>query len=496
MLCVTGAEATARQTEVRFKAAPGHLHELRLDLSEEPAAHLRLLEQWARRVDILVTCRPDWEGGGFRGSERVRAELLAAALRAGARYVDVELRALAGPFRTQAFPPARLVVSAHLWQGAADVASVSALAGKLVRVPAAAVKLAAWTEDVADLAWLVEARERLRDRRAVLVPMGPAGLIGRVRYEALGSAWTYVAFGVPTAPGQVTWSDRELFWGRPAGPLHVILGGPDPVQGSPGPSVYGRWLAAEGLGGHYLPGPTTRPVEALELLRENFGLAGASVTMPHKERVLAACGFVHATAARVGAANTLVWRAEGAGGWWGLNTDVHGIRRALAPAGDLRGRRAVVLGAGGAAAAAVFALSGMGARVWVVARRPSRAQALAERFGVSWARWADLARILPEVLVNATPVGRRGEDVLEEPGILRDAVVLDMVLQASETGLERQARVAGARFVARGVDMWVAQGCAQMRLWFGRCPEPGWLRSAALEALAAKEAVGVQQSES
>jgi shikimate dehydrogenase len=212
-----------------------------------------------------------------------------------------------------------------------------------------------------------------------------------------------------------------------------------------------------------------------------LGLRQVAVSIPHKESVLALLDEVDETARRIGAVNTLT-RHDGR--LLGSNTDWIGLARALERETELVGRHAVVLGAGGTARAATFALRARGAEVTVLSRTPARAEALARALD---AREAGPLRRLEglryDVLVNTTPVGLRSDESPVPAAALRaGAVVLDAVYDPAETRLLREARERGARCVG-GKWMLVEQAVEQIRLWTGTAP-PSQLLADAFDAAA------------
>src|SRR5215510_8140617 len=201
-----------------------------------------------------------------------------------------------------------------------------------------------------------------------------------------------------------------------------------------------------------------------------LGLRQVAVSIPHKESVIAHLDAVDETARQIGAVNTVTLRD---GRLVGSNTDWIGLARALERETELAGRNAVVLGAGGTARAAVYALRTRRARVHVLNRGVARAEALARELGAESAGPMDrLARLDYDVLVNATPVGLRSDESPVPAQALRaGAVVLDAVYDPPETRLLADARARGARTIG-GKWMLVEQAVEQIRLWSGKIAPP------------------------
>jgi len=198
-----------------------------------------------------------------------------------------------------------------------------------------------------------------------------------------------------------------------------------------------------------------------------LGIRQLAISLPHKEAALDLVDRVDPVARRIGAINTATRREDG--GLDGANTDWLGAVRALERDTDLKGTRAVVLGAGGAARAVVFGLVERGARVAVLNRTPERARALADALGAEEAgALAELPRRAHDVLVNCTSVGL-GEDVSPVPAeaLRPDSLVMDTVYAPERTRLLRDAEARGARPLP-GKWMLVHQAAEQLRLWSGR----------------------------
>ncbi len=272
-------------------------------------------------------------------------------------------------------------------------------------------------------------------------------------------------------------------------PRLAVLG--YPVGHSRSPAMHNAALAALGIDGEWsyeaievAPGE----FEALVRAMPGEGFAGANVTVPHKLLALAVADTASETAQEIGAANTLVF---GPGGIHADNTDAGGLVASLPE--SPRGRNALVLGAGGAGMAAVWALGALGARVSIWNRTPARAETVrfevterAQRFQVQ----IEVKVVAPEpeptefeLIVNTTAVGLGGEDPFTElplapDGFARGQVVVDMVYSSAPSTLLGAAAACGARTVD-GIEILVQQGALSFELWIGRKPPLDVMRAAA-----------------
>lgn len=266
-----------------------------------------------------------------------------------------------------------------------------------------------------------------------------------------------------------------------------ILG--DPVAHSLSPVMQNEALRQAGIDGVYVPFRVRREdlQAALAGLRA-LGIKGVNVTIPHKEAVCALLDEVDPEARLIGAVNTIVHRD---GRLTGHNTDGVGLLRALAEdLGFHPGRRRIlILGAGGAARAALVALCRAGAEwVGVANRNPARAETLVGEIrpnfpGTTFASHGMEGEELnsslgqADLVVNATSIGLKGEEFPFFPwaALSREAVIYDMVYARGGTPLVRTAGAKGFR-AADGLGMLVAQGEAAFALWTGQPPPSGVMR--------------------
>jgi shikimate dehydrogenase len=258
-----------------------------------------------------------------------------------------------------------------------------------------------------------------------------------------------------------------------------------PVSHSRSPAMQNAALAELGLAGEWEYGavevePERFEAQVRELAAE--GYAGANVTVPHKEAALALADSASETATAIGAANTLSFGHGAESGVATIaaeNTDAGGLLAALPS--PPRSKRALVLGAGGAARAVVWALARAGAAVAVWNRTAERAERIAAELG--GAPVTDPAQGDYELIVNTSAVGLHGEDPfahlpLAADGFEPEQVVVDMVYGERPSALLAAADAAGATTVD-GLEILVQQGALALELWTGRKAPLGVMRAAA-----------------
>lgn len=271
----------------------------------------------------------------------------------------------------------------------------------------------------------------------------------------------------------------------PRGSTRVIGIIGDPVAHSRSPAIHNAGFAALGLDFVYVAFPVAagRGRDAIAAVR-TLGIAGLSVTMPHKSDVADTCDELTPAAAALGSVNTVVNRD---GRIVGDSTDGPGFVAALREHGvDPAGRRVLVLGAGGAARAVVAALGPEAAQVTVAARRPdagSRAAALAPDARVVGFEGLEDVVATVDCVVNATPIGMGGEPPPFDPAVLTgDQFVYDTIYHPSPTPLLAAAAARGVP-CADGLSMLVHQAALAFVQWTGRPAPLAEMAAAAREGL-------------
>lgn len=479
-------------------------------------------------LPCIATCRVAGEGGGYSGPEEARAELFEALLSAdrAPRWIDIESASwsTSGALRERVGAALRRANAAE--QRCALILSTHDFAGRpadlLRRIrlmrdePLAGVhKVAFRARSLRDNLELFDLLAE-RERPTIALAMGEFGLPSRVLAPKFGGYLTFAAIDAhaATAPGQPTIDDLlERYRIRAIGRRTRVYGVVGwPVAHSLSPLIHNAGFARAGFDGVYLPLPVPPEWEHFKatvvalLEHPGLDLRGLSVTAPHKRhlvRLAAERGWVvEGRASSVGAGNTLVRDDDGSIGV--SDTDGPAVVECLREAmGEVRGRRVLLVGAGGVARTIGAALVAEGARVEIHARRPEMARDLAATLGER----ASVAEPIGggdggsggsgggvDAVVNCTPVGMLGaegegrspvgeSDLDAMARATPRLVVMDTVYRPLETPLLAMASARGLRTID-GVSMFVRQGEAQFSRWTGDAPAPGLFDRLVRERLA------------
>ncbi len=444
-------------------------------------------------MPVILAVRRARDGGRFAAGEAERVRLLRRLAAGGFAWVDMEDDLEISAAGIGAPPATGVIRSFHDTRGVPQ--DLEGRLRGLARRPGELPKAAVTVNGCAELLELLRAAERTRDLPKILVGMGEAGFATRVLAARIGSSLCYAspADGPAAAPGHV---DPRVLAGlyrfKSIGASTAVFGvAGNPVGHSLSPVIHNRGFAALGIDAVYVPFRVDELAPFLEAARL-LGVRGLSITVPHKEAVLGHLASFDPVVARLGACNTMV-AAPGAlprsamqtnaapVGWHGTNTDAEGFLAALRPVlPELSGKRAVVIGAGGAARAIVHGLAESGCDVLVANRTPGRARELAERFAARWAPLdpAAIEADRPSLIVQATSAGMASggvaaatagapEDPLPGYRFRGDEVVFDVVYSPRVTPFLARATAAGCTAVP-GLRMLIEQARGQFRLFAGR----------------------------
>ena len=457
--------------------------EFRLDYLEKPLLALPKLKHFLSdntAVTAIATCRRAANGGKFSGNLAAEMEILSKAGTSGFHIVDLELESVEslkkGELQKLRETGVALIISHH------DFTATKDLDGVFKRIEPFQpdfIKIVPTAKSLTDNVTLMRFIERMDDHSNIVgVCMGDAGIISRVLGLRAGSAFTFAAAtaGEETAPGQI--AARTLIETYridqvdAATKVYGVAG--NPIRSSLSPIMMNTAFRRETVNAVYLALQANKLADLLKLVHE-IPIQGLSVTMPLKQEIMAHLEKTDPLSAKIGACNTVL-RQDGK--LYGFNTDVAGITGPIEKRMSLRGAKALVLGAGGAARAAVFGMRDKGAEVFILNRTAETAQKLAKQSGSKTIKKDALSKTTFDVIVNATPVGMAGvkSTPILEAADLNTKLIFDLVYNPLETPLLRLARQQSIPIIT-GIEMFVQQGARQFEIFTGKpAPEEEMLR--------------------
>jgi len=461
--------------------------EFRLDYLARPregACAIRtFLEEFPDTV-LMATCRRHQNHGKFNGSIEEELSILDLAVNHGAAAIDVEIETaeMAAERMAQFRSRVLVVVSYHNFEATPPLDNT---VGRVLRVPADVYKIVTTARKPSDNIRVLSAAKALTRQKVTVLAMGELGFPTRVLSPVFGGAYTYAApmYAEGTAAGQVSarllrnlYRVEKL---RKTAKIYGVIA--DPIRHTISPAVHNRAFQSRRMDAVYLPFLVS-PANLRDFfqLAEKLPLAGFSVTIPHKQKIIRYLDVVEPLARRIGAVNT-VWRRGGK--WRGTNTDAAGVTEPLSRVLRLGQSSVLIVGNGGAARGAACALADAGARISLVGRNPDRVRALAKVCGAEPLGRDQLTTRHFDAVVHATPLGMYPHvNECFFNGHIPADVVFDMVYNPVETVLIQHAREQG-KTVVPGIDMFIEQAVRQFELWTGESAPRAVMQRAAAEAL-------------
>jgi 3-dehydroquinate dehydratase/shikimate dehydrogenase len=477
--------------------------EFRLDYLEKPLLALPKFKHFFTdntAATGIATCRRTANGGKFSGNVAAEIEVLSKAAAAGFHIIDVELESVEamkkGELQSLRDTGVALIISHHDFAATKDLEGIYK---RIVPFQPDFIKIVPTAKSLVDNVTLMRFIERMEDHSNIIgICMGDAGIISRVLGVRAGSAFTFAAatVGEETGPGQIaartlieTYRIEQV---DAATKVYGVAG--NPIRSSLSPIMMNTAFRRETVNAVYLALQASKLSDLLKLVDE-IPIQGISVTMPLKQEIMAHLEKTDPLSAKIGACNTVLRAQDGK--LYGFNTDVAGITGPLEKRLALRGAKVLVLGAGGAARAAVFGLRDKGAEVFILNRTSETAQKLARQSGAKTIKKDAVAKTAFDVIINATPIGMAGIKApqLLEAKDLNTKLVFDLVYNPLETPLLRMARQKGIPIVT-GIEMFVQQGARQFEIFTGKpAPEEEMLRVVIHALRQQAEAAGPESQE-
>jgi 3-dehydroquinate dehydratase/shikimate dehydrogenase len=473
---VTGSDATDLLDKAEALVRDNTFLEFRLDYLSHPEQALPKIKRFTEyhpQVVVIGTCRRQASGGKFRGSLASQLEILSKAATAGCQLLDLELQS-ASKCKLEQLRRLRskvaLVISFHDFRATKNLEKTL---DKMAAYPADFYKIVGTATTLYDNVTMMKFLEKQSDKYSLIgLCMGEQGIISRVLGVRAGSEFTFGAISPDekTAPGQVTAQDLRSTYRieqvDAATRVYGVAG--DPVSHSLSPVIMNAALRRENVNGVFLALHAKTLKDLLACVRD-IPIHGLSITMPYKETIIKFLDNTDSHTAKIGACNTVVRAQDGK--LYGFNTDSAGVVRPLEQRITLDKGKILVLGAGGAARAAVYGLKERGAEVYILNRSVGPAQKLARSARARLLKRSALKKQTFDVIINATPVGMGNtrESPLNEDEI-QARYLFDMIYDPPETRLIRLAKARGAQVIP-GIEMFVHQAARQFEIWTGK-PAP------------------------
>ncbi len=493
-ICVSLCAKTAGELAEKIeRASPlADIIEVRFDCLEPERLEECLDIALSARAEVLATFRPKGEGGFRDISDDERIDFWNQGNELGFWGADLEEDRIEESFD---WLWNNRIVSFHDFSGTPS--NLETTYERLAATGANIIKIAVQVNQITDAIplWKLLERANADNKQLVPIAMGEAGKWTRILGLAHGSPLAYASLEdtSKTAPGQFTAADlidvyrvKEL--SRESRVFGLIAGD---TSYSMSPYIQNAAIAIAGFDAVFVPLQIADIEEFFQrMVREgsrevDLNFRGFAVTNPHKQAVMPLLDSVDETAKAIGAVNTIF---HDLGKWVGTNTDAEGFIAPLKERyGSLSGANVAVIGAGGAARACIYALRREGANVTVLARDPEKAKPLAEKFGAKVMK-LDGNSVLgkPDVLVNTTPLGTRGEQENTTPigaeNLAGVKLVYDLTYNPRETRLLKEAREAGCETLD-GLEMLIRQAAAQFKIWSGLEADTAAMRTAAIKRL-------------
>ena len=470
MICLTLSQQTLEEDAelVRSNRAYIDMAELRVDyLSEEEQKKASLFPSMVD-IPVILTLRRKEDGGLCTLTERHRRNILLDALDGDFAYVDIEEDVKRAEVEAKARKRGvRIIRSFHDFNGIPE--DIFSRIYKLAERGDVA-KAAVTPHSVADLLTLFRISDELKDVDKIIIGMGEWGIPSRILYRRCGSMLTFASAGDAIAPGQITAKELKTLYradkvsGKTA--IYGIIG--NPVYHSSSPQIHNPGFQAINYDAIYLPFLVDN-IRSFFALAEYLKMRGFSVTIPFKAQVLMFLGRISREVKQIGSCNTVV-RVPGM--WKGFNTDYYGfLSPILRDIESGRIKTALVIGAGGASKAIVWALRNRGVKVTILNRTLSRAADIAALNLCEFDTLENARKYegTVDLVVQTTSVGLYPDfdlNPIEGFRFTGREIVYDIIYKPKMTKLLSEAAAAGCT-LHYGEEMLLEQGKLQFEMFTG-----------------------------
>jgi 3-dehydroquinate dehydratase / shikimate dehydrogenase len=409
---------------------------------------------------VITTIRRRADGGKYTGPENLRLSLLSYASKFG--LVDIEIDSA----DCLVCSPEKRIISYHNFEETPDC--IEEQARIVLSKNAKGYKIITFANTYNDNSRVLGLLKKNPSRNLTAFCMGEKGFLSRILALSFGSFMTYAAAGQKVAPGQPTLKQlKHLYQSKQLNAETRIAGViGQPVSNSLSPLLHNALFLQLAKNYVYLPFEVDNLDEFVKSTKK-YNLAGFSVTMPHKQSIMSYLDSISEDARAIGAVNTVVIQN---GRWHGENTDWIAIAEILK---NSNLKDIVVLGAGGAARAVLYALKRLGCKPIVLNYDLEQGAQIARLFECKSAPFETLKNISVEAIINCTPVGMSPNinESLVNPSLLKKGMlVMDCVYKPAKTKLLMDAEAAGCQIIS-GLQMFMHQAARQFELWTNIKPD-------------------------
>lgn len=472
----------------------------------------------SKKMIIIVTCRKKEEASLKVESSDIKdikdqkdkMTILKQAIGLGADYIDIELsegQDIIEELKLFCERPGRstkIIISYHNFQKTPPFDRLKEIFHQCREFKPAVVKIVTWAkkpEDNLQVLRLIPYARKYQ-QEIIALSMGDKGRISRMTALLLGNFLSFATLpeGAQSAPGQLTVSEMkqinkllkndEQQHVQPVSSEsprqlknYILLG--NPVGHSLSPLMHNTALRALDMESHYNAFCVYDPAAAIQAIR-GMDIRGASVTIPFKSAVMEYLDDISADALQIGAVNTII---NNDGLLTGFNTDWIGLTATLKEAMSIKGKKFVIIGAGGTARAAVYGILKEGGFPVVANRTAENSKKLALEFNCPYYSLGEIGKIKADCLINTTPVGMY-PDIDKSPvsisALAGYKYVMDVIYNPLKTKLLSEASLWGCH-VLSGLDMFVHQGAEQIKVWTGKDPDRALMKKVVKERLTRSE---------
>lgn len=363
----------------------------------------------------------------------------------------------------------KLICSYHNYKGTPSAERLNEIIKSMEKYNPKIYKISTFCNLQSDALNLIDLIYPLKERglKFIILGMGKKGIVTRIAGALLGNEMSFAPLTLKdkSASGQLTKDQLEKILKN----IKVCCIVADPATHSLSPKMHSAGYIALGLEEDFIFLRFRVSVGNLEKfineVRDDNNFRGASVSLPHKVEIMKYLDEIDAVAKKIGAVNTIVKDGKKLKGY---NTDYLGILNPLKKIVNLKGKKAAVIGAGGAARAAVYVLTSQGSKTTIFNRDVKRAEKLAQEFNCNYDSLDNISKISTfDVVINATKVGMDEKDspLIPKDLIKSNQIIFDVVYPI--TKLIKNAKEQKAKTIS-GIEMLLYQGVEQFKLFTGK----------------------------